>query len=105
MPRKPKVSSVDVWPQVIETFSRPYVGMIYKLDEPSSFNGIVQVETYRITVEKIPESNEVYAARVRKLWRKCDNHHHRDPLRQAAKKYGVELDDAENGVDAPPRRY
>ena len=68
-------------------------------DEPSSFNGIVNVHRYRVMVELIEEPNEVIAERIRKLWRECDNLHHRQPLKGAAAKIGVELDSSEYGKD------
>ena len=66
---------------------------------PSCFNGVVSFKRYRVTVEEIEEPLEVYAERLRKLWRECDNHHHFDPIRGAAKQLGIDLDHAELGVD------
>ncbi len=62
-----------------------------KKEKPSAFNGFVEVEKYRITVEKIVESKEVYAERLQKLWDECDNMHHWNPIRAKAKELGVDL--------------
>lgn len=59
--------------------------------EPSCFNKEVRVERYRITVEPIVESTEIYAERLQKLWDECDNMHHLEPLRTTAKRLGVTL--------------
>ena len=60
-------------------------------ENPSCFNGDVNVEKHRITIEEIKEPKEVIAARLQKLWDECDNHHHRGPLQYAAKKIGYEF--------------
>lgn len=59
--------------------------------EPSCFNGIIEIERYRITVEKIEEPKEVLGARLQSLWEKCDNWHHHDALKATAKWLGIEL--------------
>jgi hypothetical protein len=86
------------YPKVLEQFGRPYLPGIGGDDGPSCFNGIVRVERYRVTVEKIEESPLVYCERLLKLWRECDNHHHRAPLAHAAKRLGTDLPPAEFGV-------
>jgi hypothetical protein len=59
--------------------------------EPSCFNGMVRVEKYRVTVEKVEEPADVIHARLRKMWDECDNSHHREPLIRAGLKYGIDL--------------
>ena len=77
----------------IETFRNPNAYWLRQLkqDEPSAFNGNVEVRKYRVTVELIDEPDDVIRARIQKLWDECDNHHHWQPLKNAAKKYGLEL--------------
>ena len=45
-------------------------------DEPSAFNGFVQIKKYKITVEEIIEPVDVYWERLIKLWRMSTNYHH-----------------------------
>lgn len=80
-------------PVVIETFHEPGVWEQSKLraEAPSSFNGIVRVLKYRITIERIEEPLEVIQARLLKLWREEDNHHHYHPLNAVGKRYGLDL--------------
>ena len=60
-------------------------------DEPCCFNGQVSVRKYKHTVELVDEPIEVIQARIQKLWDECDNHHHWQALKAAAKTYGLEL--------------
>lgn len=60
-------------------------------NEPSCFNGIVRVTKCRVTIEEVKEDDEVIRDRLRKMWAECPNHHHRQPLIQMAKKYGLDL--------------
>jgi hypothetical protein len=60
-------------------------------EQPSCFNGMVRVEKYRVTVEKVQEPVEAIRARLQKMWDECDNHHHREPLARAGLKYGLDL--------------
>ena len=60
-------------------------------DKPTSFNGDVRIKKYRITIEEVIESQEVYEQRVQELWDKCDNMHHFRPIQNTAKKIGYEL--------------
>jgi hypothetical protein len=59
--------------------------------EPTCFNGSVSVRKYKHTIELVEEPIEVIQARIKKLWDECDNHHHWQPLKAEAKKYGLEL--------------
>ena len=57
-------------------------------DNPSCLNGIVSVERWRVTVEKIEESPDVICERLEKLWCESDNHHHYRPIQAKALEYG-----------------
>lgn len=72
-------------------------------NEPSCWNGVVAIQKYRVTIELVDEPKEVLAARLLKLWRECDNHHHWVPLAQAAKQLGIELPESERGKDREGR--
>lgn len=81
------------YPKVIETFRELgsyYLSELQK-DEPTSFNGNVQIKKYRITIEEIVEPVEVYEKRLQELWDNCDNHHHWNPLKYEADKIGYTL--------------
>lgn len=62
-----------------------------KQEAPSCWNGIVRVEKYRVTLEKLEEPADVIRARLQKMWDECDNHHHRGPLMRAGLKHGIDL--------------
>lgn len=76
-----------------ETFANVNaMGMGYLTqDNPSCFNGMVRVVKYKVTIEEVPETDETIRDRIQELWDKCDNIHHRAPLRKVAAKYGLEL--------------
>ncbi len=103
MKRVPKKPKVPEYPKVEEVFGQPYLGSFSHAKEPDCFNGIVSVRKYRITVEEIPEPVEVIRDRIRMLWRRVSNTHHWDPLREAAKDVGIELDWNERGTDRTKR--
>lgn len=65
-----------------------------KQNEPSAFNGNIEVKKYRVTIEEIPEPDSVIIARLQKLWEECDNHHHLGPIKGVARRYGVDLDNS-----------
>jgi DNA helicase HerA-like ATPase len=79
--------------QTIETFIEisGFTLNNMRQDEPSCFNGNVRVRKYRVTVELIDEPEEVIRERIQKLWDECNNHHHWQPLKNAAKQYGLDL--------------
>ncbi len=89
------------YPKVWETFGPPYIPHHGK-EEPSCFNGMVSVERYRVTIEKIDEPREAVAERILKLWKTCDNHHHRGPLQGWAERFGLTLDWKDYGKDVKP---
>lgn len=76
-------------PEITETFNKPFNFHIQR--EPSAFNGDVRFRKYRITVEVIEEPQEVLESRLQKLWDECDNFHHWQPLKNAAKSIGYTL--------------
>lgn len=80
-------------PSVFETFREfgSWERGRVEQNEPSCFNGKVSIRKYRITVEEVDEPKEVLEARLRKLWRECDNHHHWRPLHAEAEKLGITL--------------
>ena len=59
--------------------------------EASCFNGIVNVRKYKVTIEVVDEPVEDIQARIQYMWDNIDNHHHREPLRREAAKYGLTL--------------
>jgi len=91
------------FPVVFETFNGYITSSMQRFDDkqPSCFNGYVNVRKYRVTIEIVPEPDEVIRERIIKLWRMCDNHHHWTPLKSAAAKVGLKLDHAVNGIDNP----
>ena len=80
--------------KIIETFREisGYDLIGFTQDKSSCFNGIVRIEKYKITIEKIEESKEVYKERLQKLWDECDNIHHWTPMREKAKQLGVVIE-------------
>ena len=93
MKRKPK--TIEIPDKVsFETFRDPRgsynVGSMTER-EPTCFNGNVSVRKFKVTIELIDEPVEVIQERIKHLWGKCDNYHHREPLKSVAAKYGIEL--------------
>ena len=66
---------------------------------PSCFNGQPNVVKYRVTIERVPEPDAVIRDRIEALWRSSKNWHDIAPLQKAAKRYGLDLDMKEYGVD------
>jgi hypothetical protein len=62
-----------------------------KHENPSCFNGNIEITKYRVTIEEVEEPKEVLQARLQELWDKCNNWHHWKPLRAAARKLGYEF--------------
>jgi hypothetical protein len=105
--KKIKVEGTEPkYPKVIETFREFGSWEIHQLQDNtfSCFNGNVRINKFRVTIEKVEEPIEVITARLQKLWEDCDNHHHWEPLKNAAKKYNYELDPAKMGINSPKRR-
>ena len=61
------------------------------VENPTCFNGMVRVKKYKVTIEEIAEPIEVIHKRLKQMWCNIDNHHHIEPLRREAKKYGLSL--------------
>ena len=103
MPPKKKSPAVPVpeYPKVVETFRRvgTYDTASWTWEEPICFNSTVAVEKYRITVERIEESVDVYKERLTKLWRGCGNNNHCQYLEATAKRLGVNLNPVDFGKD------
>lgn len=80
-------------PVSFETFNKMGSYNIRELTDRtvSACNGNVNVEKYRITVERIEEPVEVYSERLNKLWDECDNYHNWDIIRMKARELGVTL--------------
>lgn len=62
-------------------------GILYSVDsfirsrkEPSVFNGMVNVEKFKITIERIEEPDEVIIQRCREMYNKEKNMHNRDSI-------------------------
>lgn len=93
--KKEIAKPVDVYPKTIETYR--HIGewelrnMEYNSKEPSCFNGVVNIRRYKVTVEIIEESVEVYQERLEKLWTESDNYHHYHPLASAAEEIKYEF--------------
>ncbi len=94
------------FPISFETFRRidGYQRERLKDTSPSCFNGQVFIRRYRVTIEEIDEPTEILRARLTKLWRECDNHHHWGPMQALAKSLGFELDHKEFRQDCPRRK-
>lgn len=94
-PRKRRAkaqASAPAWPKVIETYGVPRIDRIQQTS-PEAFNGMVFVERYRITIEKIEEPKDVLLQRLRELWETTErNHHLWGPIRQKALELGVVAD-------------
>lgn len=83
---------LPAYPKVIETYGEPASYTIDRMtsSEPWAGNGYVQIERYRITVERIEEPREVLIERLRMLWRTSEpNHHSWDPMRAKARELGL----------------
>lgn len=89
----PEAPPADPYPITFETFRKigTYEQRNFTDTEPSCFNGIVSVERFRVTVERVAEPKDVVAARLQSLWERSNNIHDLDPLKRAAKRLGVEL--------------
>jgi len=62
-----------------------------KLTNPSSFNRYVRIHKYKVTVELIEESKEVYNERIQHLWDHCDNHYQSIAIEQKASELNYAL--------------
>ena len=56
-------------------------------NEPSVFNGVVEVKRFCVTVEEIQEPEEVICARLQRLWDENENLHNSRDLLRIAREY------------------
>lgn len=80
--------------KVFETFGNPE-DQIQRLliDAPTVFNGLVRVERYRVTVERIEEPEEVIKERLQELLAQKGHIDKNKQVRKAASRLGIKLDD------------
>ena len=77
---------------VFETFGDPEEQIKRLLVEaPAAFNGIVRVERYRVTVERIDEPEDVLKARFCELLEQKGHIDKNKQVRKAAAKLGIKL--------------
>lgn len=99
MPRKPKQKSAVVpeppkYPRVYEVWGEPYLGSaLNRVEQPTdAVSGIIHIERYRITVERIEEPVEVLRARLKELWLVDErNSHHWYAFERVAKELGMDF--------------
>ena len=89
----PPAPPAPTYPMSVETFRDFGASDLRNIAEPqpSCFNGWVRVRKYRVTVELIEEPTEVVHQRLIDLWDHCTNHHHAEPLKATAARYGLTL--------------
>lgn len=77
----------------LETFGNPQ-DMIKPLmeSEPSVFNGIVSVERYRVTIERIEEPQDVLKSRLQMLLDQKGHIDKNKEVRKEASRLGIKLD-------------
>lgn len=59
--------------------------------KPTSFNGMVNIERYKITIEKLDEPKEIICERLEYLWTHESNFHQYEPLKEKAKELNYEF--------------
>lgn len=80
-------------PAIFETFGDPEDQIKRLLVEaPTAFNGIVRVERYRVTVERVEEPDDVLKARLHELLKQKGHIDKNKQVRKAAAKLGIKLD-------------
>lgn len=62
-----------------------------KVDKPYVFNGSVSILKYKVTIEVVEESKEVYTERLQKLWDVCDIPNNFQALKEQASELGIWL--------------
>jgi hypothetical protein len=80
--------------QVFDTFGNPE-DQIQRLliEAPTALNGLVRVERYRITVERIEEPEEVIKERLQELLAQKGHIDKNKQVRETASRLGIKLDD------------
>lgn len=80
-------------PEVLETYRPPHHDIArLKADEPACFNGMVQVQRYRVTVELIEEPLDVLEDRLRGLLAKATRDNSKRDILAEAKRLGIVLE-------------
>lgn len=87
--------------RVIETFFpiEDYEILNWENYQPSCVNGSLNIEKYRITIEKIDEPKQIIKDRLRLLLRKCKNFHHYEAFQKKAKKLNIKINMNEYGIE------
>ena len=62
-----------------------------KQSNPSSFNGHVRIHKFKVTVELIEESEEVYKERIQHLWDHCESRYQTLAIEQKARELNYTL--------------
>jgi hypothetical protein len=80
-------------PIIFETFRK--IGSLeveqMKGQEPSCWKSAVSIRKYRVTIEEVPEPDEVLIDRLQKLWKKTTNYRDWEPLQAEAERLGITL--------------
>ena len=79
-----EVNSIEEKKEEFEFFNNgiPHwtIDTLKRKDKPSSFNQMVNVKRYKLTIELIEESKEIVLERCLKLYKEEDNWHNKDTL-------------------------
>jgi len=76
-----------------ETYGNPEKQIAFLLhNAPSAFNGQIQVERYRVTVERIDEPKEVLKERLLELLKQKGHIDKNRQVRKEAARLGINLD-------------
>lgn len=83
---------VSKYPLVVDVYGEPYMPYVFSRVQPpmEATNGIIQIERYRVRVDRIEEPVEVLRDRLKKLWRTDErNSHHWDAFLREAVRLGM----------------
>lgn len=58
--------------------------------KPTSFNGMVRVERYKVTIEKVSTVEEERKA-IQEVWENTDNYHHHGIIKEYGKSIGYDV--------------
>ena len=65
--------------------------------EPSSFNGMINVQKYKLTIELVEEPKEIIIERIKKLYEEETNWHNKDALNlYCIRNFGIKIYDLIN---------
>lgn len=59
--------------------------------EPYAFNGGINVLKYKVTIELVEESKDIYEQRLQRLWDVCDNPNYYKSFIDISKEMGIKL--------------